>query len=554
MVSDSDAKANLVVDTGNMAAKILVTAGRHRIVAGDSERLEKKLPFGVYKIEVTLGRQRTERLIVLRSDLTITDMLPSIVSAAPITDTARTREEDSSVVGSVPKRVRIERQAHPAIPATSRPVIASRSSHWHRTDSALETLNRFESARGPWLVSPGQSPKAKVGPGVWSFGSGSSIFFMARVWTKDDEASETLERPAANLTLRTVDDAHLVTLSHGKTSRDGRRTTCSIELTPGPYILQAKTSDGATTNQILFASPGWQTEYYLLRDMSVERRRGKKLDRRIGPKLSDLSGATVLMRRTAADDEEAEADIPTALESENYKRQLHTTEAYRVALLEGDVSVAVNRNEVLSMLSQDAVQPMLGIYAAHLMLLARESLSLGLGAIHLQSAHSASGAAVFDQSSFDRIVDRLEGMIGNTHPDFRALRTQHSAFSSAVEDTAPLLSPPMLRQSWNLFTFASRQHLELVPSAMWERTAKGFSGTPYYVWEKDRDLAQRFVTEAVRTAMEAVNRQVEAKIPQSGALEAMMSNSTAGPSSDDLHTWFQRGLGMPQSAIKKLLR
>lgn len=246
-------------------------------------------------------------------------------------------------------------------------------------------------------------------------GQGSWIFVFARDWTPPNRPSISLapdRHPARGLTLRDAQGnlvAEFATQSKSDLTGDPW-AACNVQVNPGIYHLRLEMASGATLEQTIVASSHWQTQVFLLqRAYGADRS-----DRR-----ADLPGASVLLSNGPYFD--------------SHNHDLRLVDLARLGL--------TNQRRVLSedmrmMLRGKFDNPMLGIYAGHLLLL-DEKLDLDL--LHI-------------------VVGNLRGLLG-PHPDVEALALLLEPGGSPYVFEVP----PMLRRSWSLVLNATVTKPWLVP-------------------------------------------------------------------------------------------
>ncbi|HKG92301.1 MAG TPA: hypothetical protein VKA84_10435 [Gemmatimonadaceae bacterium] len=268
-------------------------------------------------------------------------------------------------------------------------------------------------------------------------GSGSSIFVFARDWTPPGRPPfppGATPHPARGLSLvshgATAGDARLVDFEAASAGPPGGTwAACNVRLSPGAYRLRLSVPDGESMEQTVIASPGWQTQVFLLqREYAKKKRRRGHGHEHGDPDVprdpdalrADLAGAAVLLARGegfTADD-----------------RGARLTELARLALV-GRRRLAA---AVRALLPDRIEHPMLGIFAAHL-LLAEERP---------------------DARLILSLVRRLRELLGASHPDVTAV-------ALAAGESAPpgaFTVPPMLRASWSIVANATVERPELVPA------------------------------------------------------------------------------------------
>jgi len=275
-------------------------------------------------------------------------------------------------------------------------------------------------------------------------GQGSWIFVFARDWTSRTGQSTSTTRPpiswnpATGLALRDQLGnlvADLGALSVTDLSGDPC-AACNVELNAGVYRLHLELPrrEGAgptSLEQTIVASPGWQTQVFLLQ-------------RAYGGELSDwradLPGASILLSRDPGFDVSGPDSRQTEL---------------------ARLSIACQRKivsqEIREMLRRKLKNPMLGILGMHLLLQNQES----------------------DTELLQTIVHNLRNLLVDPHPDVEAL-------ALPLEQTGSYLfqSPPMMRRSWSLVVNATAVRAELIPAGslaaeIWKRL---WGGEMWLIW------------------------------------------------------------------------
>jgi hypothetical protein len=202
-----------------------------------------------------------------------------------------------------------------------------------------------------------------------------------------------------------------------------------IALDPGSYRLALAYEDGRRVEQTLIASPGWQTEVYLLVDGNA----GKTTAR------ADLINSSITMRRLG---EAFGPDDP----------KLRREEIARGALQE---SRKILSPEIRSLITSESASPMLALIGAHL-LIREANEPKGEGS----SDAGRETAAIDNRDALGKIVENLRLSIGK-HPDVEAVaNAARSSERSFVFD-----APPMFRASWPLLLQASIERPDSIPAS-----------------------------------------------------------------------------------------
>ena len=356
--------AHLRVRAEDAAAEIFVIDAHFHLVDRGIGTLETPLRPGVYKVKSRAGVQTWERHIVVR-DRDEEVVIPPLefASPAPLVHTAKTHEYHTQAASSCSREVHV------------------------------------------------------------TAGQGSWIFVFARDWTppgREAARPPLATNPARGLSLRDLQENQVADLSASDRydlSLDPW-AACNVQVTPGLYRLRLERPVGGRLEQVIVASPGWQTQIFLL-----QRAYSQEPDDRC----ADLPGASILLARGPG----------FTGNSADFRR----TELARLGL--------ANQRRVLSddvrrTLQDKFVNPMLGIYGAHLLLLEKEP----------------------DLELLQTVITHLRGLLGMPHPDVEAVALLlESGAGSYVFD-----QPPMLRRSWSLIVDATVHRPDLVPLSSFAAT------------------------------------------------------------------------------------
>jgi hypothetical protein len=388
--SEPTQRLNLEVVCADSATEVFVIDGEFNLKDRGIGYLKTALEPGIYKVKVRAGFETQEQSVILRGQDQVVRIPPfSFVSPAPLSETSRTHEFHIAAAYDESRKVHV------------------------------------------------------------SDGHGSSIFIFVRDWTSDTPPAQTesaYPNPAEGLSLHDLDGNEIADLT-----RDGNRSDrwepwagCNVELNPGCYLLNLKTTGGKVLEQTIVAAPGWQTQVFLLLkspgDQPQESRADQPQERR-----PDVHHAAILM-----------APMGEGFQPDNNSQRL--AELARLGL--------ANERRVLSedvrrMLDGKFENPMLGILGAHLLLLDAEP----------------------DQSLLGVVVNNLQNLLGHNHPDVEALALK---IHPGGNQSFPV--PPMLRKSWNLIVNATMGGLDLVPDgSLAEKIATAVWGTnPWLIWTQEK--------------------------------------------------------------------
>jgi hypothetical protein len=352
----------LTVRAADAAAEIAAFDGSLNSVAKGVGELRAELPRGIYKIRVRVGPSFEEQLVSLDQDRQLTIGALAFASPIPLAGTSRSHE-------------------------------------YHQ--SAAVDCSRTTRA---------------------TFGSGASILVFAREWSVTGDRSQS--NPAAGLTLCSeageplavvADQAELHT--QGDASAGWR-----ADVAPGAYRLRLVFSDGSGLERPLFATPGMQTQIFLLqRDQTL---RDGKTERR-----ADLATATV-----------------TISPRQWFNPQDRRTRLSELASYALTQSRRILSDAVLSeILDEKFEDPMLGLLGAHLIL-------------HDDPGDLRDNPTRLRQ--FQIVTQNLQRLLGPDHPDLRALWWRRGDTSSIGDGR--LHSLPMLRRSWDLAVSESFKNPEAI--------------------------------------------------------------------------------------------
>ena len=272
-----------------------------------------------------------------------------------------------------------------------------------------------------------------------TFEKDSQVFVFARGGRAGRSAN-----PAAGLSLHYRDGTRVVDL--GKLAKRAGATSqwagCTVAVPPGEYRLRQRlrlaVPQQRHLEQVIVASPGWQTQIFLT-PFPGEPTEGGRPGGLIPARTSVLQ-ARIDRGFGAHPDAARLADLA------------------RIGLTDRRAIIALA--DLPAKLFRESANPMLGIYTAHALLQAGE----------------------FDQAQLREIVSTLRSLLGK-HPDVEAL-----AHALGVPDPAYVFEcPPMLSNSWSIILAASARHPGLVPRAsLSERVSPHLWGTgPWLLWLYD---------------------------------------------------------------------
>jgi hypothetical protein len=288
-------------------------------------------------------------------------------------------------------------------------------------------------------------------------GKGAQVFLLARRWTPDPARMEAGGQGLCNMSLHSLEGEKIADLLDEKTPSEPQEDAAAgftVTVDPALYLLRWSDPFGATAEQVVTALAGWQTQAFLLEE-EVEG----------APNPHELS---VLM-----------SQHPFSYSDPS----LQIAEEARTALAE---ERRVATSFISASLFGDFGNPMLGLFGAHLMLIAGEALEeRSEREAEGETAMAPPAPVGFDQALFDEVVSKLAALFGEDHPDVVALATK----ASQASKPPPLRCAPMLWRSWRLLIEASNQQPDLVPPDLWRRTLGTLPMRPFLTWSPETSSA-----------------------------------------------------------------
>ena len=312
------------------------------------------------------------------------------------------------------------------------------------------------------------------------------VFVMARAWTGRGAADAvppevSLHRP----------DGEVVAVPGPLPGGDAGTHTVTVEVEPGPYFLRWVDESGVTGEQCVHTVDGWQTQVFVLEE-GVE------------PEELGRTRISILMGRDGFDSGEL---------------QLRRVEEARTALASERLVAAGFLNTALP---EELTNPMLALFGAHLMLIARDKR-------RTPEPGRPDAPVTFEQERFDAVVGALRELLGAAHPDVVALSTQASGTDPGT--LPPVAAPPMLWRSWVLLIEASNEAPALVPVETWRRTVKLLPLRPFLLWspeDEEPTIGEEWKA-AVERALATAKREPDAPRPPGagGPLASMLASGAA---------------------------
>lgn len=456
-MSPSEAELVLLTIEAEPGTEIFLIDHRFELRAKGVGHLSERVEAGLYQVKLRAGRLIQELQQVVRpgsGEVVVRPPAMPFSSAAPLVGTART---------SV---------AH---------------------ERAAESLSRTVHERA---------------------GEGSQLFVFAR--RHEPDPWPTAGSPARGLSLHDADGGLLVDFEHaGEADLEAPATFvgATVEVDSGTYRLRVATPRWGVLERTVVASPGWQTQVFLLQADYGEAG---------APELRpDLASAATLMTR--------EGGFVSTREG---ARQV---ELARGALVRGRSVLPPDQ-----LLAEAADNPMLGILGAHALLLAEEP----------------------DVGAVRAVVEMLAAQLG-PHPDVDALRLglgdDGGQFGRVFEH------PPLLTTSWGRVVEASWADPGIVPAgSLSARVAPWLWGYgPWLVWQADgvEPLPGKAPTQSLDDALERLAGLVQDPDPTldlTDAEEALLAHVNgqvrSGPTFDAAppthsHDELARALGLPPATV-----
>jgi hypothetical protein len=330
-----------------------------------------------------------------------------------------------------------------------------------------------------------------------SLGSGAQLFVFVR-----DRDRRGRRSALVGLTLHDLKGKMLLDLAEasGVETHDRSRPPCAgvtVAVDPGPYRLRVRTEAIGTLEQLVYLAAGWQTQVFLERRSYPGATRGRT---------ADLGDASILMAEPHVGFDPGRDDLRL---TELARQSLYTRRS------------VLSEDEVRRMVYGKFRNPMLSIYAAHMLLQSGE----GHGDLLAE------------------MCDNLDTLVPG-HPDVAAIRLAIGQPRGAVFEV-----PPMLRASWQLVIHASADQGSLVPPDSLSAKIAGdvYDATTWLIWRVRR--ARRGAGRARRPVQEDVSvvdlmNNLAAAVPELGAvLDRLFAEME--PAEQDLFAFATSGATSP---------
>jgi hypothetical protein len=313
-----------------------------------------------------------------------------------------------------------------------------------------------------------------------SLGTGAQALIVSRWWGAANARSRAAMRVAAGIKLVDEHGEELVDLAarSRQESRGDPVAACNIELAPGWYAVRLSRPDRPTVEQALVACEGWQTQMFLLREGARKGRRDAGEHVRI----------SVLMSRIRDGFDPARDDV-------------RLTEVALLGL--ASQRAVVTRADLNAMLKGKFVDPMLGIYGAHVLL--------------------DRAGTPGQRTDIAVVVRNLRKLVGD-HPDVVALATL-AGRTKGLRVT----HPPMLMASWRRIVSATATSPLLVPAgSLAERCARRLWGSGVWLWWRAHDHEEASTSAALALRASARASALDELVRRgTGAMDVPPSLSTS---------------------------
>ncbi len=261
-----------------------------------------------------------------------------------------------------------------------------------------------------------------------TLGKGSSLFIFMDCANAPHDALIL----ADSVTVTTLAGEPLAFLSNGKADRGC--LGCTIEIESGAYVLTVVQRRVGTVSQAVYCVAGWQTEVFL-----------PVIQDQMSGALIDPSAAAIMMSPSQVG---FRAESKSALWAEAARKTLASgrLNVTPVATLRGMLSIGPYNPMIEEMLYDKFLNPMLGLYGAHLLAIQK-------------SPDNPDLLLPDNKDALLEVVPNLRKLLGDI-PDVMALVLQLDP-SSAAGLQLPI--PPMLASSWEMIVRASIAAPAIIP-------------------------------------------------------------------------------------------
>jgi hypothetical protein len=288
-------------------------------------------------------------------------------------------------------------------------------------------------------------PRAKLG-------EGAELFVFVRDLDHRGRGSLTHD-----MTLHRIDGKQVLDIDSVAETRSAESACAgvTVALDPGPYRMRVVAPGVGRVEQLIWVQRRWQTQVFYIRTSAK------------GARVPQLSAASVLMASPGR-------GFDPGL------KELRLAEIARQGL--ADTRPVVSSRDLDTLLRGKFANPMLGILAAHVLLLADP----------------------IDEGRVRRVVERLRHLVPG-HPDVGALEVwlgdRHVTFDH----------PPMLRSSWAIVIESSARGTSLVPpgSLSSEIADRLFGTGAWLVWRTPRSRRRKDPRDTPREAGQPFDQVLE---------------------------------------------
>ena len=343
-------------------------------------------------------------------------------------------------------------------------------------------------------------PAARLSRQVMAtFGFGARLFVFLR--EQDPKESDDFEPSAVSL--HDLKGDLIANLSDGVMDPKALYAGLNLELNPGNYRVRVDTSSLGSYEIFVVLVHNWQTQVFLTRERFYSE--GQHV------RFPSLRQATILMARSTRGFDPGWDDD-------------RLTELARIGLnASRDV---ISREDMSLLLSEKFEDPMLGLYAAHLLLARRRP----------------------PRQLIKTVCGNLARLLGRNHPDLLALCLRYGPIAPGAARRND--RPPMLSRSWELVVSASRRRAGIVPaksmagriasnvlpSETWliHRVSKGqpvkFEDTSLASARREVDALLKRGRDAIQASLEMARfGQLELSVLEHGVLEVVANSLDENP-------------------------
>ncbi|HTD15677.1 MAG TPA: hypothetical protein VK673_10875 [Chthoniobacterales bacterium] len=318
-----------------------------------------------------------------------------------------------------------------------------------------------------------------------SHGTGSECFLFVVDLRRAESAmrhTSAPPHPATGLKLFTFEGTFIADLSQAP-AEDGC-AGCNLELNPGSYLLRLEQLGQDPLEMTVVTCATWQTQVILPLEL---------LHPGADMRLPSFESATVLMAPSGQgftpDDQISEWVRMACRWLSRGEPVAPFSELRKAVDLANAIRQNVDNDEALrELLRHKFTNPLLGIYAAHLLTLTPDP----------------------DLSLLREVSSNLKLLVGN-HPDVIAIDLWLDPETKAM----PFQSPPMLRNSWKILVNRSRRYEELVPIGSYSLRITGrlWGSGCWLIWRTPppAKVTQPAKPVAVKALFQYVSKQMSGK-------------------------------------------